>query len=368
MSGILALGCHLIFIPIPKKLKGSRIHISGQLIGAAMTILPIASYIFCFFNLRSFGPHYATAINLISYCATSTLVCLAYYVLMEQTNDKTYLTIHITTGLLYPFPLLIGLNCGSEFIIKHILIAFYTIFCILAIIHILTCLYFYRQRYLTFTDDISGIEGVEFKLIGRTIHVSMVLIIIGTLSAASSYYPMWLGLIFISIFISGTIYIYICYHRILYSNIDSLIADEDESVDSEVEEVEEVEEIVYFEETSTNTISDETRAHIKEYLQRWINKKEFLNPTTSINSVAQAVCTNRTYLSRYINSAYNCSFKTWITQLRIEESKRLMIKHPEMSISQIAMQTGFTSSTSFSHIFTRYEEITPSLWREDNLL
>ncbi|MFR9533707.1 MAG: hypothetical protein SNG49_02580 [Rikenellaceae bacterium] len=81
MSGILALGCYLIFAPIPKRLEGSRIHRSGQIIGASMTILPIAGYVYFFLDMQSWASYYATAVNLTAYCATSTLISLAYYVL-----------------------------------------------------------------------------------------------------------------------------------------------------------------------------------------------------------------------------------------------------------------------------------------------
>lgn len=361
MSAILALGCHLIFARMPKRLKGSRIHISGQIIGAAMTILPIAGYIYCFADMKSLGAQYATAVNLTAYCITSTLISLAYHVLLEHTEDKGFIKIHIGLAAVYPFPLWFGLCFGSEFIARHILIASYTLFCILAIVHISTCLYFYRQRYVKCRDNMSDLERLEFKLIGRTIYISMAMIVVATYSASFFSYPMWLGFIFIGYFTGATIYIYVCYHKILYSNIDSLIPSNEELFENTIEE--ELKE----ENLSTAVISEDTKTHIEKYLQMWVDKKEFVQPTTSINSVAQALCTNRTYLSRYINTTYHCTFKTWITQLKIEESKRLMREHPERSLSQIATQAGFTSVASFSHIFTRYEQLTPSVWREANL-
>lgn len=356
----MALGLHLIFMAIPQKLKGSRLHISGRIIGAAMTVLPLASFVFNLFNMRSCGPSYATAVNLTSYCLTSTLIAMAYYVLLDKTNDRIFLNIHLVLGISHPFPLWIGLCFGSEFVARHMIIVAYTLFCVLAVIHISTCFYFYRQELINSRKGETKLNEAELKLIGRTIYVSMSLIFIGFISASSSLYPLWLGMIFIACFIGGAIYIYICYHKAISYIINSFINPEAEVLDLQPDLPEEEEETIL----TTATINDDIKAHIEKQLQKWINKKGYLQSDASINAVAKAVYTNRTYLSKYINSVYGCSFKTWITQLRIEEAKKLMQSNPQLSISDIATETGFTSVASFSHIFTRYEGTSPSKWRE----
>ncbi|MFI3324015.1 MAG: helix-turn-helix domain-containing protein [Rikenellaceae bacterium] len=67
-----------------------------------------------------------------------------------------------------------------------------------------------------------------------------------------------------------------------------------------------------------------------------------------------------------MNATYGCSFKNWVTALRIEDAKAVMLNSPDMSISNIATLTGFTSVESFSHIFSRLERSSPSKWREEN--
>ncbi|MFR9533708.1 MAG: helix-turn-helix domain-containing protein [Rikenellaceae bacterium] len=210
----------------------------------------------------------------------------------------------------------------------------------------------------------SEVVRLEFKLIGRTIYVSMIMILVGLFSASFFSYPMWMGFVFMGYFVGGAIYIYVCYHKILYSNINSLIPVGEQGLDIVDEQMADE---INIEDLSAWVISDEVKSHIEAHLQRWVDRKEFLLPDATLNSAAQKLFTNRTYLSRYINMVYNCSFKTWVTQQRIEESKRLMSESPARPISQIAKQTGFTSMTSFSHLFTRYEGVTPSRWREKNL-
>ncbi len=358
MGGIMALGGHLLFGHIPDKLRGSRIHISGQVMGVTAMVLPVASFIYYFSDMQSGSEEYATAINLTAYCLMSTLIALAYYILLDRPNDKRFLRVHLAVGLLYPLPLWGGLCCGSEFIAKHTIVACYTLFCVLAIVHISSCLYLYRQKRLHFIEDEDAtyLQEVELKLLGRTLYASLGLIIVSILAPSFFSYPMWLGGVFVCCFIVGVVYIYICYNKIVYHNINALIQIEEE------EELEEEYEAAVT--TKSVVINDEVLSHIERNLKNWVAKGRFRSADISINNVAKAVYTNRTYLSRYINSVHQCSFKTWVTQLRVEESKRLMVDSPELPISDIARRVGFASVESFSHTFTRYVQCSPSRWRE----
>lgn len=107
-----------------------------------------------------------------------------------------------------------------------------------------------------------------------------------------------------------------------------------------------------------------TRSDMKEAINQWAEKKEFLNKTLSIEEVARALQTNRTYLSKYINSEMQINFKTWINDLRIEEAKYLIQNCPELSIGEIGTLAGFIEKSNFSRQFQKSTGITPYLFRK----
>ena len=74
--------------------------------------------------------------------------------------------------------------------------------------------------------------------------------------------------------------------------------------------------------------------------------------------------TNRTYLSDYIKSVYQASFREWIAGLRIEYAKQQMVEHPELTIAAISEESGFLSLSYFTRIFTEKEGCSPSKWRK----
>lgn len=75
---------------------------------------------------------------------------------------------------------------------------------------------------------------------------------------------------------------------------------------------------------------------------------------------------NRTYLSQFINAEYGCNFYQFVTGYRIEEAKRLMREHPQMQLQEVAEQSGFSSPTVFSRIFSREVGMTPRDWGNQN--
>ena len=51
------------------------------------------------------------------------------------------------------------------------------------------------------------------------------------------------------------------------------------------------------------------------------------------------------------------SFSEYINRMRIEYASMLIAQHPEKSLSEIAEQSGFTSSTSFYRNFKLYKDM-----------
>lgn len=62
--------------------------------------------------------------------------------------------------------------------------------------------------------------------------------------------------------------------------------------------------------------------------------------------------------------SYGGSLPDFIRELRLENACRLLSDHPEMSISDIAIASGFSSLSVFSREFKRKLEVTPTYYRE----
>ncbi|HOP65371.1 MAG TPA: helix-turn-helix domain-containing protein, partial [Spirochaetota bacterium] len=71
-------------------------------------------------------------------------------------------------------------------------------------------------------------------------------------------------------------------------------------------------------------------------------------------------------LSKILNSKRNINFRTLINSWRVKESIRQMAEHPERTILEIAMESGFNSKSSFNSVFLKSTGQTPSEYRESH--
>ena len=103
---------------------------------------------------------------------------------------------------------------------------------------------------------------------------------------------------------------------------------------------------------------------LERKVDEWIEDRGYTAPELTIQQLAVELGTNRTYLSDYVNSKYSLSFRSWIAQLRIDYSKRLLVGSSALSINTIAEMTGY-SYNNFITVFTRMNRISPSQWRKN---
>ena len=177
----------------------------------------------------------------------------------------------------------------------------------------------------------------------------------------------WIIRYLLMVLILGISYIYLCFSNeptrlftqqwlmffvIIYTN-DQIIFHSKPWIENAEEEEKEEEAKIEFE--------GEYRAKLEQWMK---TDKPYLNPDFRLLDLRQVLPLNRTYLSQLINAEYGCNFYQFVTNYRIEEAKRLMTGHPEMTMEDVAGQCGFSSARSFYRTFFREMDMTPTEWLE----
>ena len=87
----------------------------------------------------------------------------------------------------------------------------------------------------------------------------------------------------------------------------------------------------------------------------------YLNSNLTLQDLAQALNTNRTYVSNYLSQMRGQTFYDYINQLRIERvSLPMMREHPEYKLEHVAKESGFASISTFRRAFIKLTGQTPS--------
>lgn len=112
--------------------------------------------------------------------------------------------------------------------------------------------------------------------------------------------------------------------------------------------------------------ADAAESESVQRLEEWIRQGGFTRQGLTIVQLSQEVCTNRTYLSSYINNRYGMTFRDWINSLRMDYAKNLMKTEPELTIMDVAQRAGYMSLSNFTRLFTASEGTSPGRWRKEN--
>jgi AraC-like DNA-binding protein len=104
----------------------------------------------------------------------------------------------------------------------------------------------------------------------------------------------------------------------------------------------------------------------EKLLDLFITEAIYKNPDLKITDISERLHTNRTYISKHINTEFSCTFNDFVNRYRIDEAKKLLTEESSKnySLNYISEKSGFGSMGSFMRVFKDFEGITPGQFRE----
>ena len=104
---------------------------------------------------------------------------------------------------------------------------------------------------------------------------------------------------------------------------------------------------------------------IESFNKYLTEEKPYLYDNISLDEISAKIGTNRTYLSKAINSVYDKSFNTLINEFRIRTARQLLTdkKYDHISVEGIGEMVGYNSRTAFHKNFKKATGLTPSYFK-----
>lgn len=91
-------------------------------------------------------------------------------------------------------------------------------------------------------------------------------------------------------------------------------------------------------------------------------EKVYLNSELTMNDVVKIIFTNKLYISRAISQFTGKNFCQFVNYYRVSHSIELFRDNPELKVVELASQSGFNSTVSYSMAFRLYMSECPSDW------
>ena len=104
----------------------------------------------------------------------------------------------------------------------------------------------------------------------------------------------------------------------------------------------------------------------KEYLYSQLsNAKQYMrahfSDAITIESIASAACFSKFHFLRLFKAAYNCTPHEYLTSVRIEKAKQLLLN--DCNTTDVCLQIGFNSASTFRQLFKKHTRKTPAGYR-----
>jgi len=105
---------------------------------------------------------------------------------------------------------------------------------------------------------------------------------------------------------------------------------------------------------------------IEKALDRWVNEKRYCDFSLSREDILEELGTTRDEFQAYFNDVLQIDFRTWRTNLRIEEAKKMLLDMPKQSTRYVGERCGFSDRSNFYRQFIKIVGCTPCEWREQH--
>lgn len=117
-------------------------------------------------------------------------------------------------------------------------------------------------------------------------------------------------------------------------------------------------------ESGEESLNDKEAARLERALQKWVDEKNYRKYDMSREEIASQLKTSKEFLHHYFLNRLGVDFKTWRTQLRIEDAKKMLLEDKKISTNLVGEMCGFSDRSNFHRQFVKIVGCSPREWRE----
>lgn len=351
-------GFYFLFAKTPEKAIFENYLRSRRIMGVAILLLAANYSVHFFFGIRFKNANAAILMNLSTYFLCYWLFSSALTTLLDRFYiTKRRLRTHICLWILFSILSGIVLLLLPKGILQTTaMFALATWLVIYGLFLTRRLLKTYHKVIRIFNDTHADDIGAYIKWLSIFTYWA---VIFGVGCGLLTFLPDEYIYIWILSSVPFYIYLFLCYlnYLLFYEQVenameDGMTSEEENLCGTTNQKQEQKQETPFY------------HAEIEKKIKGWIDTDGYIRPGLTIKELSDKLQTNRTYLSEYIKTKYEMSFRDWITGLRIEYAKRLLAQNPRLTVADISEKSGFLSPSHFIRMFKENAGCTPVKWKK----
>ena len=335
------------------KWENKRYERSRWMIVVALIGLAIQYAVQMLFGFRAADDSLGAIVNILIYTPCFSLISMGIYNI-ETTSSKLRKMILMCSGIYAAIIVVfcVGISLHHSLYIREGLYLMLTLFCV----SVFYCIYMIIQEMIRRKNMLETMAATDLLPYVRYSRASVIIL--------------WLAVLAMPVAIFSTTLLYIVgpaellallFFNLTFIALGSSYIPTEELLDKE-ENIQRCGGAK--EEKPLQQLPEDRRNFIQNSLDQWCMDLGSKDCNVNMLTLSRTLCISKNELSLFFDQCLHSNFRIWLSEIRLNAAKKMMLEYPDYSNDIISAECGFSCRTHLYRIFKTKEDCSPTEWRD----
>ena len=333
--------------------ENKRYERSRWMIVVALIGLAIQYAVQMVFGFRAMHDNLGAVINILIYTPCFSLISMGIYNI-ETTNSNLRKMILMCSGIYAAIIVVfcVGISLHHSLYIREGLYLMLTLFCV----SVFYCIYMIIQEMIRRKNMLETMAATDLLPYVRYSRASVIILWLAVLAMPVAIFSTTLLYI-----VGPAVLLALLFFNLTFIALGSSYIPTEELLDKE----ENIQRCGGANgEKPLQQLSEERRDFIQNSLDQWCMDLGYKDCNVNMLTLSRTLCISKNELSLFFDQCLHSSFRIWLSEIRLNAAKKMMLEYPDYSNDIISAECGFSCRTHLYRIFKTKEGCSPTEWRD----
>ena len=332
--------------------ENKRYERSRWMIVAALIGLAIQYVLQMTFGFRAMHDDLGAVINILLYTPCFSLISIGIYNI-ETTRANLRKMILICSGIYAAIIVVfcVGICLHHSLYIREGLYLMLTLFCV----SVFYCIYMIIQEMIRRKNMLETMAATDMLPYVRYSRASVIILWLAVLAMPVAIFSTTLLYI-----VGPAVLLALLFFNLTFIALGNSYIPTEELLDKE----EESQRCGGAKEKPLQQLSEERRNFIQNSLDQWCMDLGYKDCNVNMLTLSYTLCISKNELSLFFDQCLHSNFRIWLSEIRLNAAKKMMLEYPDYSNDIISAECGFSCRTHLYRIFKTKEDCSPTEWRD----
>ena len=352
--------------------ENKRYERSRWMIVVALIGLAIQYAVQMVFGFRAMHDNLGAVVNILIYTPCFSLISMGIYNI-ETTSSNLRKMILMCSGIYAAIIVVfcVGISLHHSLYIREGLYLMLTLFCV----SVFYCIYMIIQEMIRRKNMLETMAATDLLPYVRYSRASVVILWLAVLAMPVAIFSttllyivgpaVLLALLFFNLTFIALGSSYIPTEELLYKEEESMKPNVECGASGGVNPFSDGQKSPREATTKRMTpISEERRVFVQQKLDEWCANGGYKDSNVNMLTLSRTLCISKNELSLFFDQCLHSNFRIWLSEIRLNAAKKMMLEYPDYSNDIISAECGFSCRTHLYRIFKTKEGCSPTEWRD----